>query len=108
MKRREFVALLGYAAAVRPLPAGAQQGGPRAQEPARRIGLLTGTHSASIDAWLAGLRDHGWYEGESLIIDYRATGPRTQAPIYSAFPSQARPETNQNDLNAGSSSAPSR
>ena len=67
MKRREFITLLGCAAAW-PLAA-------RAQQPTSRIGIL-GLASAPavapyVDAVRAGLHDLGYIEGKSLIIEYR-------------------------------------
>ena len=66
MKRREFIALLGGAAA---WPLAAQ-----AQRPAR-IGFLGfGTAAATADrveALRAGLRDLGYIEGKNIVIDFR-------------------------------------
>jgi putative ABC transport system substrate-binding protein len=71
MKRREFITLLGGAAAARPLAARAQQ-----FERKRRIGLLTALADdeymrARINALLQGLQDLGWIEGRNFTIDYR-------------------------------------
>jgi putative ABC transport system substrate-binding protein len=72
VRRREFIALLGGAAATWPLAAQAQQG-----ERMRRIGVLlnlaaddpeTGARRA---AFLQGLQELGWSEGRNLRIDYR-------------------------------------
>jgi putative ABC transport system substrate-binding protein len=69
MRRREFVAVLGGAAAVLPFPAHAQQ------TKVARIGFLgldsTSTHAARLAALRAGLRDLGWLEGTNLLIEYR-------------------------------------
>jgi len=72
MRRREFITLLGVAAAARPLTARAQQG-----ERIRRIGVLM--HLPENDpetqgrmrAFLQGLQQLGWTEGRNLRIDYR-------------------------------------
>ena len=70
MKRREFIALLGGAAASWPLAARAQQ------VPApRRIGvLLVGLSSDSKEAqhFRRGLRDIGYSEGRDLAIEWRS------------------------------------
>ena len=72
MKRREFVALLGGAAATRPRAARAQQG-----ERLRRIGVLTGgdaERAERIGALTQRLEELGWDEGRNLRIDVRAGG----------------------------------
>ena len=68
MRRREFVALLGGAAAAWPLIARAQQ--PKRM---RRIGLLMGDSSAQpyVTAFVQALRTLGWIDGENLSIDVR-------------------------------------
>ncbi len=69
MKRREFVTLIGGAAATWPLAAGAQQ------TKVARIGFLgldsASSHAARLAALRAGLRDRGWLEGTNLLIEYR-------------------------------------
>jgi putative ABC transport system substrate-binding protein len=76
MRRREFIALLGSAAAAWPLAA-------RAQQPAsmKRIGVLMGYAEADVEAqsWVKafalGLQERGWADGSTVRIDYRwATG----------------------------------
>jgi len=72
MRRREFITLVGGAAAGWPLAARAQQ-----QQPGKtpRIGFLTRKTDASvstqIDAFRRGLGDLGWVEGKSISIEYR-------------------------------------
>jgi len=69
MKRREFIALLGGAAAARPLAARAQQ------ERTRRIGVLLGTTQTGpepVPAFVQELRRLGWSEGRDVRIEYRA------------------------------------
>jgi putative ABC transport system substrate-binding protein len=70
MRRREFITLIGGAAAGWPLAARAQQ----AQQ-VRRIGYL-GSASASstearVDALRTGLRDLGHIEGNNIVIEFR-------------------------------------
>jgi putative tryptophan/tyrosine transport system substrate-binding protein len=87
MKRREFVTLLGVAAAAWPLAA-------RAQQPAegmRRIGVLAplpesdAEGQARIAALRKGLEDLGWREGRNLRIDYRdIRGDAERARAYAA------------------------
>ena len=70
MRRREFITLLGGAAAAWPL-------GARAQQPAKipRVGLLSTFSPSETGPWhqalRQGLRDLGWVEGESISIEYR-------------------------------------
>src|SRR5262245_17512412 len=70
MKRREFITLIGGAAAW-PLAA-------RAQQPTGKLPLIgfLGTNSASAqrqwtDAFLQRLRELGWIEGRTVAIEYR-------------------------------------
>src|SRR5262249_13674322 len=72
MKRREFIALIGGAAAAWPLAAKAQQ-----PERMRRISLLMSTAAADppnpprLAALAQGLQESGWTIGRNLRIDYR-------------------------------------
>jgi putative ABC transport system substrate-binding protein len=70
MQRREFITLLGGAAATWPLVAHAQQA---AKIP--RIGLLSPFSPANTAIWhkafLRGLRDLGWVDGKNIAIEYR-------------------------------------
>jgi putative ABC transport system substrate-binding protein len=72
VKRREFITLLGGAAAAWPLAARAQQG-----EPQRRIGVLMPFSEqdpeakATIAAFRKRLQELGWTDGRNLRIDYR-------------------------------------
>ena len=71
MRRREFITLLGGAAAAWPLAARAQQAGK-----IYRIGILetipASRNAANLDALRKGLRDLGYVEGRNLIIEYRS------------------------------------
>src|SRR5215831_14194872 len=68
MKRREFITLLGGAAAAWPLAARAQQ-----PEQMRRIGVATGTAAddpdgqARLRGFLQGLKQSGWTEGRNRL-----------------------------------------
>ena len=67
LHRREFITLLGGAAAAWPLTA-------RAQQPPKvaRLGYLAPARLSNlIEALLAGLRDFGYVEGQNLAIEYR-------------------------------------
>jgi putative tryptophan/tyrosine transport system substrate-binding protein len=70
MRRREFIALLGGAAAAWPLKARAQQ-----PERMRRVGILLGTTASGpepVPAFAQGLRELGWTEGRNVRFEYRA------------------------------------
>jgi putative ABC transport system substrate-binding protein len=75
MRRREFITLLGGAAAAWPLAARAQQ-----PEPMRRIGVLTNLSAGDAEdqarnaAFLQALQELGWTVGRNVRIDYRWTG----------------------------------
>lgn len=75
MRRREFIGLLGGAAAAWPLAVRAQQG-----EPMRRVGVLMpypegdAEGQASVAALQRGLQDLGWTEGRNIRFDIRWAG----------------------------------
>ena len=70
MKRREFITLLGGAAAAWPLAARAQQPGMLPT-----IGYLGSATPATQGQWVAAfvqrLRELGWIEGRTIAIEYR-------------------------------------
>jgi putative ABC transport system substrate-binding protein len=84
VKRREFITLLGGAAAAWPFRAGAQQAGK-----VYRIGVLEMTSAtlnvANVYALRAGLRQLGYFEGQNLVIEYRSADGRDDR-----FPGLAR------------------
>jgi ABC-type uncharacterized transport system substrate-binding protein len=86
MKRREFIALLGGAAAAWPLAARAQQ-----SERMRRIGVLMSTSADDpqsqlrLVAFVQGLRQAGWTVGHNVQIDTRwASGETSLIHRYAA------------------------
>jgi putative ABC transport system substrate-binding protein len=70
MRRREFIAFVGSAAAAWPVVA-------RAQQPDKmwRIGFLGASTASNQNQWTAAfvqqLRELGWVEGRNLVIQYR-------------------------------------
>ena len=82
MRRREFITLLGGAAAAWPLAAHAQQA-----EQMRRIGVLMGLAEddqemrARLAAFRQGLEKRGWSEGRNVRIDYRFAPASAQMQV---------------------------
>ena len=73
MRRREFITLIGGAAASWPLVARAQQ-----PDRIRRVGMLVAFDDPDIKAFRQELERHGWAEGRNLHIDYRYAPAGTQ------------------------------
>src|SRR5262249_18621911 len=69
-RRREFITLLGGAAAVWPLAARAQQAG---RGP--KVGLLSSGTQAGQGQWVAAflqrMRELGWIEGRTVVLEVR-------------------------------------
>ena len=104
MRRREFITLLGGAAAAWPLAAHAQQ-------PAKvpRIGFLhygSPGPSPEVDAFRQGLRDLGYIEGKNINIEYRfASGRVERLPELAAELVHLKPDVIVSPTTAGSLAA---
>ena len=79
MRRREFISVIGGAAAAWPLAARAQQA-----DRTRRIGVIMG-FAEDDEVWQAylatfrqRLQDFGWNDGRNIRFDYRFTGESTE------------------------------
>lgn len=85
MRRREFLGVLGGAAAAWPLAARAQQSG----RP-RRVGVFMGLAEtdpegqARLAAFRRGLRELNWTEGNNILIDIRSAGDVARVQTYAS------------------------
>ena len=89
MRRREFV----FAAIACVAPCA----GARAAAKLRRIGWLTGgspkSHAKVLEAFRRGLRDHGWVEGQNIVLELRwAEGDLTKLPALAEDLVRSRPD----------------
>jgi putative ABC transport system substrate-binding protein len=80
VKRREFISLIGGAAAARPLVV-------RAQQPAMpvvgffRRGMLTDVPHHYVTGFRQGLNEAGFVEGQNVAIDYRSAEDQDKLPL---------------------------
>ena len=77
MRRREFITLIGGAAAAWPLEARAQQGGKLATVGVMASGTVADTSHLTA-AFVQRLRELGWIEGRNVAIEYRWGEGRTE------------------------------
>jgi len=77
IRRREFIAGLGGAAAVSPLATRAQQ--PGKLPTIGFLGSTSATSGAITATFLRRLRELGWVEGRNIAVEYRWTDGRTEA-----------------------------
>src|SRR5215468_11014435 len=96
MRRREFVTLVGGAAAAWPLAARAQQ------THVRRVSVLLGIAEndpeakSRVKALQQGLRDLGWSEPRNIQIDYHFVASNPAGPHQEARRGSGKPGTGRN------------
>jgi putative ABC transport system substrate-binding protein len=87
MRRREFISLLGSAAAYRPIAITVVSGGAavwslvaRAQQSGKtwRMGFIAHGHERFYDALFEGLREFGYVEGRNLVVERRYAEGRAE------------------------------
>lgn len=91
MKRREFITLVGGAAATWPLAARAQN----TNKALRRIAFLPDLYPAALEAWRADMRVLGWIEGQDFIVMQSGIEVGSRGPLDEAA---QRVVTNKPDL----------
>jgi putative tryptophan/tyrosine transport system substrate-binding protein len=74
MRRREFITLLGGAAAAWPLAA-------RAQQPAMPVVGLLPNRPHDMTVFRQGLKEAGFVEGQDVAIEYRSAEDQTRLPL---------------------------
>ncbi|MGB6585446.1 MAG: ABC transporter substrate-binding protein [Pseudolabrys sp.] len=94
MRRREFIGLVGGAAATWPLMANGQQ-----STGIKRVGVLMGTaegdpdQQAMVSVFSRALADLGWNEGKNIHIEYRwAAGDTARLPALAAELARLTPD----------------
>jgi putative ABC transport system substrate-binding protein len=77
MQRREFITLVGGAAATWPLAARAQN----TNKAPRRIAFLPDLYPATLEAWRADMRVLGWIEGQDFIVMQSGIETGSRSPL---------------------------
>ena len=70
IRRREFITLIGGSAAAWPFSAGAQQ----TADKHPRIGAILTSRSENSEAFLSGLREAGYVDGQNMLLESRFFG----------------------------------
>src|SRR5207253_3659640 len=73
LERRAFMGMLAGGLVASPIPAEAQQAGKVARIGYLSLGTAT-TNAGFLKAFLDGIREHGWIDGQNVAIDYRWEG----------------------------------
>ena len=85
MRRRQFITLLGGAAAAWPLAARAQQVSTRRPLVAV-LSAVTRERNLPLNAFLQGMREFGYVEGQNIDIEYRFAEGRLADVVSSPLP----------------------